>query len=186
MDETRETHERHTIEETAPAAAAEEAAETAVDTAAAAVALAESTAAAAELDAAERVRDYAAELDECRSQIESLTGLISASATADSERERALAERLTQLESSYAARLESLENHPRLSRHHSEGNPGTEGNSGTEVAGVSGEAAIGGETGAEAAARLGPVEASLGGSVAPAESETSRKSAPARRRRRWI
>jgi hypothetical protein len=180
MSETHETHERHVVEETAPAA--EEAAAESIATAAAAVALAEATSAAAELDASERVRDYAAELEECRAQIQSLSELTSASVSADIERERVLMERLTQLESSYAARLAAIETHPALTPRSSE-NPG--GNPGTEVAALSGEAQLGGETGAEATAQLGPVEASAGGHLAAAN-ETSRESAPARQRRRWI
>jgi hypothetical protein len=172
MSETHETHERHTVETEAPAEHAPVAVVETVAAAEAAAALAQTTAAAAEIDAAERVRDYAAELDECRSQISSLGTLFSASTTADAERERALAERLSLLESGYAERLERLESHPALTPRPSEpSEPETEP-APTEANPMS-------LAGAEVGANLGPAEASAGASLGSPEPV-------ARRRRRWI
>jgi hypothetical protein len=174
MSETR--HVEHTEHVEHEHEGESETASESVAAATAAAALAETTAAAAEIDAAERVRDYAAELGECNTKIQNLGELMTASAAADAERERILAERLTLLESSYAERLAALESRLPSTPPPSEDNPGTEN---------PGETLIG----AEGTATLGPAEASAGASLGGSSeeaSETTSPSASRRPRKRWI
>jgi hypothetical protein len=162
-----ERHETHVVEERPTEETAEAVATVATVAAAeAAAALANETAAAAEIDAAERVRDYAAELDGCRTQIQNLETLISESTIADAERERILAERLTSFENSLGEShraVEALRNHPLLTPPASD-----------EIAG------------AEGTVTLGPAEVAAGSEISSEATESSPSPPVNRRRRRWI
>jgi hypothetical protein len=167
MSERHETHvvDEHPTEETAEAVATV----ATVAAAEAAAALANETAAAAEIDAAERVRDYAQELDECRVAIQSLNELTNASATADAERERILGERIGQLESSLVesrAALEEIRNHPLLT-------PRASPEEQAEIAGASGEVT------------LGPAEVQASSEIG-SDAEKKPENPPQKRKRRWI
>jgi hypothetical protein len=167
-----ETVAHEAAEEAAEISAEAQATETAAE---AAVALANSQAASAELDAAERVRDYAQELDECRSEIASLAENISASLNADAAWESLLRESIESLSRenvSLADRLAAMESRlpsiPEASENQGE-NPGPT------------------LAGAEGAAQVGPIEATAGASLGGSEATSETPNHGSRRvRRKWI
>lgn len=165
-----ERHVEHTehVETSAPAE------EHVVETAQAAVALAETVAAEAEIDAAERVREWQQSTTQT---IQNLDERIAAFAAADSARERALEERLTLLEQTSAAAISAavMASQDRLTALEAR-LPQSIPEPSTEAEPQTAEPAL---VGTEGTVQLGPAEATAGASLGGSESA-------ARKRRKWI
>lgn len=174
MDDTREVHVEHV--EHVP----DDPEEHVIDTAAAAVALAEGTAAAAELQAAQLVEQVERSADEWRTSLENRTaehGAILASLSENVAALRSLEEGRHTRDDELRARMTALEE--RLPTNPANPSPSNPRHSNGEIA----------EAGAETEAKLGPAEASLGGETSldnPIAAKAESENSPPKRRHRWI